>query len=58
VYPNGNQGSNDVTGGIGMGLMSGLSVATGGQYSAGDYISCCSNQTGINRTARVEIYVR
>jgi hypothetical protein len=57
LYPSGNQATNDVTGGIGMGLMSGF-ANTGGQYSAGDYISCCSNQTGINRTARVEMYVR
>jgi hypothetical protein len=57
LYPSGNQATNDVTGGIGMGLMSGF-ANTGGQYSAGDYVSCCANQTGINRTARVEIYVR
>jgi uncharacterized protein YjdB len=51
LFPNGDQGSNDVSGGIGMG--SGY-----GNYSAGDRISCCQNSTGINRTARVEIYVR
>ena len=50
LYPNGDQGSNDVSGGIGMGGF--------GSYSAGDRISCCQNSTGINRTARVEIYVR
>lgn len=49
LYPNGNQASNDVFGGIGM---------AAGSYSAGDYISCCQNNTGINRSARVEIYIR
>ncbi len=54
LYPNGVEGSNDVTGGIGMtGVFS-----TGVNYSAGDQISCCQNGTGINRSARVEIYVR
>ena len=42
-------GSNDAGGGIGM---------AAGSYSAGDYIGCCQDQTGINRTARVEIYIR
>lgn len=41
--------SNDVTGGIGVGRPS---------YSAGDAIYCCQTQTGINRSARVEVYVR
>ena len=49
LYPNGDQASNDVYTGIGM---------AAGSYSAGDYISCCQNVTGINRTARVEIYIR
>ncbi len=49
LYPNGNQASNDVFSGIGM---------AAGSYSAGDYISCCQNNTGINRSARVEIYIR
>ena len=49
--PLGDQDSNDVSGGIGMGL--GF-----GNYSAGDKISCCQNTTGINRSARVEIYIR
>lgn len=43
------QGSNDVSGGIGM---------TFGNYSAGDVIQCCQDTTGINRSARVEIYIR
>ena len=49
LYPNGDMGSDDVFGGIGM-----RSPA----YSAGDNISCCQDSTGINRTARVEVYVR
>jgi hypothetical protein len=43
------QGSNDVSGGIGM---------ASGSFSAGDRVTCCSSFTGINRTARVEMYVR
>lgn len=49
LYPNGVTGSDDVSGGIGMSAQS---------YSAGDYISCCQDTTGINRSARVEVYVR
>lgn len=57
LYPNGNEGSNDVTGGIGM---SGVfaTASSGFNYSAGDQITCCQNSTGINRSARVEIYIR
>ena len=52
VFPNGNEASNDVAGGIGM-------IHRGAQnYSAGDYIGCCQNVTGFNRTARVELYIR
>ena len=54
LYPSNNVsyiGSNDVAGGIGMD--SGF-----GSYSAGDRINCCQDTTGINRSARVEIYVR
>lgn len=47
----GAQGSNDVGGGIGM-------DSSFGSYSAGDKINCCQDTTGINRSARVEIYVR
>jgi hypothetical protein len=57
LYPSVNNpapGSNDVSGGIGMHTSFG---ATGG-YSAGDHINCCQDTTGINRSARVEIYVR
>ena len=49
LYPNGSQTSNDVSGGIGMSFKS---------YSAGDSIGCCQDSTGINRSARVEIYIR
>ena len=51
LFPSGDQGSNDVSGGIGM-------SSTYGNYSAGDKINCCQNTTGINRSARVEIYIR
>lgn len=44
-------GSNDVSGGIGM-------DSSWGSYSAGDFVTCCADTTGINRSARVEIYVR
>ena len=47
LFPNGNEGSDDVMGGIGH---SGA--------SAGDQINCCADTTGINRSARVEMYVR
>lgn len=43
--------SNDVSGGIGM-------DSNYGSYSAGDRINCCQDTTGINRSARVEIWVR
>jgi hypothetical protein len=49
LYPNGNQQSNDVFGGIGMAY---------GNVSAGDFVACCDNIRGINRSARVEIYIR
>jgi len=42
--------SQDVAGGIGV---SGLA-----SFSAGDQINCCQSYTGVNRTMRVEIYVR
>ncbi len=51
LYPNTDQGSNDVSGGLGM-------DNNYGNYSAGDRIQCCSNNTGINRSARVELYIR
>jgi hypothetical protein len=51
LFPSGDQGSNDVSGGIGMG--SGF-----GNYSAGDRTNCCENTKGINRSAPVQIYIR
>jgi hypothetical protein len=53
LFPNGIETSPDVTGGIGM-----IHAAGVGTFSAGDYISCCADTTGINRSARVEVYVR
>ena len=47
LYPNGAEGSDDLVGGIGTNY-----------HSAGDQINCCQNRTGINRSARVEVYVR
>ena len=43
------QTSNDVTSGIGLNRAN---------YSAGDYIACCADYSGLNRSMRVEIYVR
>jgi hypothetical protein len=43
------QGSNDVVSGIGGGR---------NNYSAGDSIYCCQGTTGINRSARMEIWVK
>jgi len=45
------RGSNDVSGGIGM-------DANYDNYSAGDHINCCNNSTGVNRSARVELWIR
>jgi hypothetical protein len=44
-------GSNDVSGGIGM-------DSGHGSYSAGDRANCCQDNLGINRSARVEIYIK
>jgi hypothetical protein len=52
LFPAGIEGSGDVGGGIGMRYRGGVN------YSAGDHIGCCQDSTGINRSARVEIYVR
>ena len=52
LFPNGNEQSPDVAGGIG------LSFGGSVRYSAGDYIGCCQINSGINRSARVEIYIR
>jgi hypothetical protein len=45
------QNSNDTSGGIGMGT-------SFGNYSAGDYQGCCFSSAGVNRAARVEVYIR
>lgn len=50
LFPNGDMNSDDVSGGIGM--------TFGVNHSAGDRISCCQNVTGMNRSARVEVYFR
>lgn len=55
LYPGGDMGSDDVYGGIGL---STISWGSNNGISAGDAISCCQDTTGINRSARVEIYVR
>lgn len=55
LFPNGDENSNDVGGGIGM-LFS--TRVSGADYSAGDALGCCQTQTGINRSARIEVYVR
>lgn len=47
-------GTNDVIGGIGMSVNWNW-IPT---VSAGDWAGCCQDQTGINRQARVEVYVR
>jgi len=52
LFPFGNQGSDDVGGGIGFGGRRGT------RYSAGDVISCCENVAGFNRSARVEMWIR
>jgi Concanavalin A-like lectin/glucanases superfamily len=49
LYPNGEHTSNDVSGGIGLDYIS---------YSAGDFCPGWNNYWGINRSARVEIYIR
>jgi prepilin-type N-terminal cleavage/methylation domain-containing protein len=57
-------GSNDVSGGIGMGGVWPIGntwspmPGSGVNYSAGDGIYCCQDSTGINRPARVEVYIR
>jgi hypothetical protein len=45
------QGSNDVSGGIGM-------DSSYGSFSAGDRINCCAVVSGVNRSARFELWVR
>ena len=55
LYPNGDMGSDDASGGIGL---RGNQQQTGSLYSAGDINGCCVDNNGINRSARVEIYIR
>ena len=55
LFPNGDMNSDDVIGGIGL---QGNQQNLGATYSAGDYIGCCQDSSGINRSARVEVYVR
>ena len=45
----GDQGSNDVTSGIGLANIN---------YSAGDYAGCCQSTTGLNRSMRLQWYIR
>ena len=56
LFPNGDMGSDDVYGGIGLKSSSWGNGSNG--YSAGDVITCCQDSNGINRSARVEIYIR
>jgi hypothetical protein len=57
LFPNGDMNSDDVVGGIGL---KGTQAFTNGSrdFSAGDVIGCCADTIGINRSARVEVYVR
>lgn len=52
LFPTGNEGSSDISGGIG------VSSDRVSNYSAGDFISCCQTVRGIERQARVEVYIR
>ncbi|MFM7409217.1 MAG: fibrinogen-like YCDxxxxGGGW domain-containing protein, partial [Actinomycetota bacterium] len=47
----GDQGSNDVSGCIGL-------DTSARSYSAGDVINCCQNYTGLNRSMAVNIFIR
>ena len=53
LFPNGDEGSNDVYGGIG--TQGGYINAS---YNAGDFVSCCCDTCGMNRSARIEVYGR
>ena len=55
LFPAGNMDSDDVFGGIGTW---GVQQQTTYHYSAGDGVGCCENTKGVNRSARVEIYIR
>ena len=47
----GDQGSNDVSRGIGL-------DTSARSYSAGDVINCCQNYTGLNRSMAVNVFIR
>ena len=49
LYPNGNEGSNDVSGGIGLNRVA---------WSAGDSYGCCEGYLGLRTQRKVELYVR
>jgi hypothetical protein len=57
LFPNADMGSDDVFGGIGTWGNQQLAT-TEYHYSAGDGVGCCQDSWGINRSARVEIYIR
>jgi len=57
LFPNANMGSDDVTGGIGLNGNQQRTTAEY-KYSAGDIIGCCQDTSGINRSARVLLFVR
>jgi hypothetical protein len=50
----GDEGSNDVTGGIGLDI----TTRTSTQWSAGDIPECCQDATGVNRQMKFEIYIK
>jgi len=49
--------SNDATGGIGLANIA-YNPSGPSNLSAGEFSYCCLDQTGINRSARVEMYIR
>lgn len=53
----GDWGSNDATGGIGLANIA-YNPSGPSNLSAGEFSFCCLDQTGINRSARVEMYIR
>ena len=57
LFPNANMASDDVTGGIGLNGNQQRTTAEY-KYSAGDIIGCCQDTSGINRSARVLLFVR
>ena len=51
-------GSDDLGAGLGMENFNGNPPAAFYNYSAGERISCCTDYAGLNRQARVEMYIR